>query len=49
MEVDAIVEMLSRSEQYYCLRYANYIGNGDSKTYKGIVESKPYGEKIIVK
>lgn len=31
------------------MRYIDYIGDGDSKTYKGIVEFKPYGEKVQIK
>lgn len=35
MEVNAITEMFHRSEKQYGVRYINYIGDGDSKTYKG--------------
>lgn len=42
MEVDSIVEMFKRSETLYNVRYGNYVGGGDSKTYKGIVDSNPY-------
>ncbi|EFN70337.1 hypothetical protein EAG_13579, partial [Camponotus floridanus] len=31
------------------LKYINYIGDGDSKTYKGIVDAKPYGDFIVAK
>lgn len=49
MEVDAIVEMFKRSETLYGVRYGNYVGDGDSKTYKGIVSSKPYENFIVTK
>jgi len=48
MEVDAAVEMFLRSEELHNIRYSSYIGDGDSKTFKGIVESQPYGEDCIV-
>ena len=44
MEVDAITEMFQRSQQRYNVKYVNYIGDGDSKTYTGIVNALPYGE-----
>jgi len=46
MEVDAILES---SEDLYNTRYAFYIGNGDSKTYKGIVDGKPYDALVVTK
>nr|XP_034195323.1 uncharacterized protein LOC117611486 [Osmia lignaria] len=36
-------------EELYGTQYTHYIGNGDSITYKGIIDSKPYGDKVIVK
>lgn len=44
MEVDAICEMFQRSDSLYSVKYINYIGDGDCKTFKGIVDSAPYGE-----
>lgn len=49
MEVDAVTEMFAVSEEKYGIRYTNYIGDGDSKTYKGILDSKPYGDVIVKK
>jgi len=49
MEVNAIVEMFRRSEENYGVRYTNYIGDGDSKTYKGIIDNAPYKETIVNK
>ena len=47
MEVDAIKEMFQRSTTHG-IKYKNYIGDGDSKTYGGIVNSKPYGDDYII-
>lgn len=49
MEVDAIIEIFLRSEKLYGVKYINYIGDGDLKTYIGIVNSAPYGDTIIYK
>lgn len=38
MEVDSIKAMFSRSEEKFNVKYGNYIGDGDSKTYKAIVD-----------
>lgn len=43
MEVDAIIEMFKRSIEKYGVMYKNYIGDGDSKTYPGILKALPYG------
>ncbi|XP_074114231.1 uncharacterized protein LOC141537255 [Cotesia typhae] len=42
MEVDAIVEMFYRSNENHGVKYANYIGDGDTKTFKGILDMDPY-------
>ncbi|KAG8226315.1 hypothetical protein J437_LFUL018143 [Ladona fulva] len=49
MEVDDIREMFRRSENLHGVKYVNYIGDGDSKTYKGVVTESPYGETIDIK
>lgn len=49
MEVDAMVEMFSYSETKYGVKYANYIGDGDSKTYSGIIKSDPYKNTTVNK
>ena len=36
MEVDGIIEMFQRSEELYNVKYANYIGYGDTKTFKSL-------------
>lgn len=48
MEVDSITEMFSRSIEKLGVMYSNYIGDGDSKTFLGIVNNNPYGDKCIV-
>ena len=49
MEVDSVVEMFQRSETLHNVKYLNYIGDGDSKTYKGIVDAKPYENCSVFK
>ncbi|XP_028046899.2 uncharacterized protein LOC114254550 [Monomorium pharaonis] len=48
MEVDAIKEMFLASEEKYGVRYLNYIGDGDSKTFKAILDLNPYGDEFPV-
>ncbi|XP_036148055.1 uncharacterized protein LOC118647367 [Monomorium pharaonis] len=48
MEVDAIVEMFKRSQNKYGVKYINYIGDGDSKTYNDIIKSSPYGDDTSI-
>ena len=42
MEVDSITEMFSTSEEKYGVKYGNHIGDGDSKTFKAVLDLKPY-------
>lgn len=49
MEVDAIIEMFSRSQQKHNVKYLTYIGDGDSKTFKGILQSNPYPDEEVIK
>ena len=37
-EINGTVEMFSRSEKFYRVKYLNYIGDGDSKTYQDILD-----------
>ncbi|KYN24381.1 hypothetical protein ALC57_04018 [Trachymyrmex cornetzi] len=48
MEVDSIMEMFLRSEENFGVQYRNYIGDGDSKTFAGILNSNPYGDDCPV-
>ena len=47
MKVIAIKEMFQRSTKNQ-VKYKNYIGDGDSKTYTGVLDSKPYGETFLI-
>ncbi|XP_029177185.1 uncharacterized protein LOC114945237 [Nylanderia fulva] len=49
MEVDAVIEMFQRSNSLHNLKYANYVGDGDSKTFKGIMDSEPYADFTVMK
>jgi len=42
MEVDSVKEMFDRSIDYYGVKYTRYIGDGDSATYKGLLNLNPY-------
>ena len=48
MEIDAIVSMFKRSVANLGVRFRNYIGDGDSKTYTGVINAKPYGENFSI-
>ncbi|EZA47079.1 hypothetical protein X777_16771 [Ooceraea biroi] len=48
MEVDAMKEMFSRSEEKFKVKYTNYIGDGDSKTFNAILNLNPYGDDVSV-
>ena len=49
MEVDGIIEMFQRSEELYNVKYANYIGDGDTKTFKSLIDVNPYGDDLVVR
>lgn len=42
MEASIIVEGFKMSEDMYGVRYAKFIGDGDSNVYKKILEQRPY-------
>lgn len=48
MEVDAVKKMFSRSIQKFGVKYLNYIGDNDSKTYKAILDMNPYGDDCLI-
>jgi len=48
MEIDAIVEMFMWSVEKHGVKYDTYIGNGDSKTFKEILDINPYGDSLTV-
>jgi len=49
MEVDAAIVMFQRSETLHSVKYVSYIGDGDSKTFKGITEAEPYENTTVTK
>lgn len=48
MEVSAVIAMFLRSIAKYGIRFKNYIGDGDSKTYSGLNNEKPYGKDFTI-
>jgi len=48
MEIDAVVEMFMRSVEKHGVKYDTYIGDGDCKTFKGILDINPYGGSLTV-
>ncbi|CAD7089200.1 unnamed protein product [Hermetia illucens] len=42
MEVDGVIEMFRRSVEELGVKYKKYIGDGDSKTYKNLLEANIY-------
>ncbi|XP_025074793.1 uncharacterized protein LOC112552839 [Pogonomyrmex barbatus] len=51
MEVidDGVIEMFQRSQNLHGVMYENYIGDGDSKTFKSLINENPYEDKLLVK
>ncbi|XP_017792762.1 PREDICTED: uncharacterized protein LOC108574649 [Habropoda laboriosa] len=41
--------MFGRSVEKYGVKYSNYIGDGDSQTFKGILDLNPYDDIIVKK
>ncbi|KAG8232563.1 hypothetical protein J437_LFUL008701 [Ladona fulva] len=37
-----------QSKECYGIKYVNYIGDSDSKTYKGVLDVKPYGDGFAI-
>ncbi|XP_043286598.1 uncharacterized protein [Venturia canescens] len=48
IEVDAMIELFSRSAEKHGVMDTNYMGDGDSKTYTGIIKAQPYGDEIEI-
>lgn len=49
MEVDGMLRIFNRSESERDVRYVQYIGDGDAKTFLAIQKSKPYGDTPVTK
>ena len=43
-----MTEMFSTSQEKFGVKYGNDIGNGDSKTFKAILELETYGDELPV-
>ncbi|GFU23049.1 uncharacterized protein TNCV_3515061 [Trichonephila clavipes] len=48
MEVDGMLRIFNRSEKLHNLKYSNYIGDGDTKTFNAFSENKPYGDDHLI-
>lgn len=46
MEVSAMINMFSKSEEKYQVRYLNYVGDGDCKTFLALNTNNPYSSPI---
>ena len=46
MEAKGVVECFSTSVEKYILQSTEYLGDGDSKSYKEVCEADPYGKPI---
>lgn len=49
MESAAVLKMFSRSEIQYGVRYVNYLGDGDSSSFKTVADNNPYENCTIQK
>ena len=50
MKVNGIIEMFKRSVEWFSVEYRWYIGGGDSKIFKNLLEADPYdGNPVIEK
>lgn len=49
MEVDAVIDMFLRSENLHSVKYKNYVGDGDNKTFKGILDATPHEDCTVQK
>jgi hypothetical protein len=49
MEVVGMQRIFHRSPILHDVRYAQYIGDGDCKTFNSILQSEPYGKKFLVR
>ncbi|GFT50909.1 uncharacterized protein TNCV_1195111, partial [Trichonephila clavipes] len=49
MEVEGALRIFNRSEVLHNLRCTQYLGDGNSKAYKAVLESKPYKDVNIEK
>lgn len=48
MEAEGAVKMFERSVWHRGLRYVKYLGDGDSKGFLKVQDSKPYGNNVLI-
>lgn len=48
MEVDAVTEMFQRSQEKYGVYFTIYVGDGDSETFKNVLNMNPYDDDIVI-
>ncbi|GFW14803.1 uncharacterized protein TNCV_1562661 [Trichonephila clavipes] len=48
MEVDGMLRIFNRLEKLHNLKYSNYIGDSDTKTFNAFSENKPYGDDYLI-
>ena len=49
MDATGLLAIYQRSVEDYSLRYTEFLGDGDSKAHKLIVEEEVYGDKAVTK
>lgn len=49
MECDGMLKIFSRSEAKHGVKYVEYIGDGDTKSFKTVHDAMPYGPDIDIK
>lgn len=48
MEVVGIKNIFYRSKRNYSVRYTNYIGDGNTATFRAVKESEPYRPDVPI-
>ena len=48
MESAGAVKMFARSIEKNKLRYTSYIGDGDTSSFNDVINSKPYGDNVVI-
>ena len=49
MECCGLQDIFNRSERKYNVKYTEYIGDGDTKSFKAVHDSMPYGPHVDIK
>lgn len=49
MKLDEILEMLLKSEERHGVKYVQYVGDGDTKTFKAILNAEPYNDESPIR